>query len=62
MEISQKDQTLNEYFLGEVNFLMQRFAREVAEDFRTFHNALAEIEEVTKEEHKKIHFGGDDGI
>jgi len=30
----------------------------VAEDFRTFHNSIASVKEITPEEHKEIHFGG----
>jgi len=29
--------------------------KEIAKDFRNFHNSFAEIEEVTKEEHNKLH-------
>jgi len=35
----------------------------IAEDFRIFHNSIAEIEKVSAEEHKKIHRGiSDDSI
>ena len=30
----------------------------IAEDFRTFHNSISKMKEVTPEEHNKIHFGG----
>jgi len=58
-----KDKKIEDLLLEDLrdNQVKIRFKdKAIAEDFRTFHNKLAEIEEISVEEHNKIHFGEKD--